>query len=138
VTAARGGGAARGRVATPGPLRLALVGELDIQSAADRKGDILAFLDGVGRASAAEGVGGQADLELDLHGVTDLDTAGLQLLLLARREAGLRGLRLALVDVSPAVAAALALVHLEPVHLEPVHLEIDLASELRTTTRSGS
>lgn len=46
---------------------------------------------------------GGADLELDLSAVTDVDTAGLQLLLMARREAERRGSTVLLDDPSPVV-----------------------------------
>lgn len=45
--------------------------------------------------------------ELDLSAVSEFDTAGLQLLLLARRSAEQRGSRLHLVNPSPAVCEAL-------------------------------
>jgi anti-anti-sigma factor len=51
-----------------------LAGDLTIQTAADTKATIMAALDDGG------------DLDLDLSDLTELDTAGLQLLLLARRE----------------------------------------------------
>jgi anti-anti-sigma factor len=104
VTATR----TRRAAATPPP-RLALAGELDIQVAAERKAALMAFVDGVDEPAAGAPV---ADLELDLHEVSELDTAGLQLLLLGRREAARRGLRLVLVDPSPAVTRAFALVNL--------------------------
>jgi anti-sigma B factor antagonist len=52
-----------------------LAGDLTIQTAAETKATIMAALDDGG------------DLDLDLSELTELDTAGLQLLLLARREA---------------------------------------------------
>jgi anti-anti-sigma factor len=49
---------------------------------------------------------------LDLSAVTEFDSAGVQLLLVARREAGRLGKRLALQGASPAVRDAFALLGL--------------------------
>ncbi|MGI5240885.1 STAS domain-containing protein [Dactylosporangium sp. CA-139066] len=57
---------------------------------------------------------GDGDVEVGLSGVTDLDTAGLQVLLLARREARRRGVVLRLAGLSPAVLDVLALARLTP------------------------
>jgi anti-anti-sigma factor len=109
VTVAR---SARARQAAPArPPRLVLAGELDIQVAAERKVVLMAFVDGIDAPLAGAAA---MDLELDLRAVTELDTAGLQLLLLARRAAAERGLRLVLVEPSPAVLSALGLVGLGP------------------------
>ena len=67
---------------------LTLAGELTIQTAAQKKVGLLAFLDRT--------AGAQADLELDLSDVTELDTAGVQLLLMVRREARAQGRNLTL------------------------------------------
>ena len=75
----------------------AIHGELSIYRAADLKAPLLAALE-------AEG-----ELELDLSGVTEMDTAGLQLVLLARREAGACGKRMTLAACSEAVRDVLAL-----------------------------
>jgi len=80
---------------------LEIEGELTIHTAADRRVVLMALADAGG------------DLELDLSGVTELDTAGLQLLLLARREAARGGGRLTLSAVSRAVADVLAIAHLD-------------------------
>ena len=69
---------------------LSIVGELTIYRAAELKDALLA---------EAALPGGR----LDLGGVTDIDTAGLQLLLLARREAAACGHVLPLQPVSAAV-----------------------------------
>ena len=53
------------------------------------------------------------DLELGLGGVTDLDTTGLQVLLLAKQEARRRDLRLRLTGHSPAVLDVLAVAWLD-------------------------
>ena len=54
------------------------------------------------------------DLEIGLGGVTELDTAGLQVLLLIRQEARRRDLRLRLTDHSAAVRDVLAVAWLTP------------------------
>jgi anti-anti-sigma factor len=75
-------------------------GEMTIYRANDLKRDIVGCLE---RA---------ADIELDLSGVTELDTAGVQLLLLARREADHRGGVARITALSPAVQEVFALCRL--------------------------
>ena len=70
---------------------LALSDELTIVTAAETRERLMPYL-----------VGG-ADLELDLSAVSDIDTAGLQLLLMARQEAERRGVTVTLTDPSPVV-----------------------------------
>ena len=79
---------------------LVIDGELTIHTAAERKAALVASLE------AGD------DLDLELSGVTELDTAGLQLLLMAHREAAAVGHRLRLVDPSRAVLDVLAIAHL--------------------------
>ncbi|WP_432969330.1 STAS domain-containing protein [Dactylosporangium sp. CA-233914] len=86
----------------PAPARLEIEGELSIISAAEHHERLLRFLTG------------GPDLEIGLSGVTELDTAGLQVLLMARQEARRRELRLRLSDHSPAVRDVLALAWLTP------------------------
>lgn len=71
--------------------RLSLDGELTIYRAADLKVTVLAAL----RQARV--------LELDLSGVTELDTAGLQVLMLAKQAAAADQRELRLVQHSPAV-----------------------------------
>ncbi len=78
-----------------------LEGELTIVAAAEHHQRLRSFL--------ASGT----DLQLGLSGVTELDTAGLQLLLLARGEADRRGARLTFHELHQAVRDVLAIVHLE-------------------------
>lgn len=85
---------------------LALEGELTIQTAGDRKAALLALLERGERVA------------VDLSGVTEMDTAGLQLLLLLRREARLLGRVVDVVGASAAVVDTLAIVHLDA-SLEP-------------------
>ncbi|HET9656199.1 MAG TPA: STAS domain-containing protein [Kineosporiaceae bacterium] len=88
---------------------LALVGELTIQTAAEEKAALLGFL---------ELTADESDLELEAGSVTELDTAGVQLLLMARREAAAQGRRLHLVSPSRPVLDVLAIAHLTT-DLEP-------------------
>jgi anti-sigma B factor antagonist len=81
--------------------RVQVDGELTIYSATELKPELLAALNGAAQA------------EFDLSGVTEIDTAGVQLLLLARREAQARGVALHLRSPSPAVRSAFALLALD-------------------------
>lgn len=83
------------------PTLLFIEGDLTIRRAQEMKDVILARL---AQAQA---------LEVDLAGVTEIDTAGVQLLLLARRAAQASGKELRLVAHSPAVASLLALLRLQ-------------------------
>lgn len=74
-----------------GNSRLALSGEMTIYNAAAIKEQLLAALDAT------------QELELDLGQVGEIDTAGCQLLIMAKREAARRGKSLHLVEHSPAV-----------------------------------
>ena len=86
-------------------------GELTIQTAADRRAALLAMIE------SESGSEPGSELVLDLSGVTELDTAGLQLLLLVQREAAALGGRLTLRAAGPAVADVLAIAHLDSTHL---------------------
>jgi anti-sigma B factor antagonist len=79
---------------------LAVVGELTIQTAAEQKAALLALLD-----SADE-------VEVLLADVTELDTAGLHVLLLAKREAAQLGKTLRLVAANRIVMDVLNIAHL--------------------------
>ena len=85
---------------------LVLSGELTIQTAAERKVALVEALETAGHA-------GVTDLCLDLAEVTELDTAGLQLLLLIQREAAHHGCRVTLGAMSQAVTDVLAIAHLD-------------------------
>jgi anti-sigma B factor antagonist len=82
-------------------VRLDLAGELTIATAAETHQQVLAFL------------GSGAAMELGLAGVTELDTAGLQLLLFARQEADRRQVSLVFDAPSPAVQDVLAIAHVD-------------------------
>lgn len=77
------------------PVRISVVGSMTIYEAATQKGELLAAL------------AGAPALELDLGGVDEADTAGLQLLLLLRREAAAGGKPVRVVSVSPALVEVL-------------------------------
>jgi anti-anti-sigma factor len=83
--------------------RLPLTGELTIYTAAELKGRLLTAL------AAADPV------EIDLSQVSEIDTAGLQLLMLAKREAAERGTPLTLTGHSHAVIECLDLCNLAAV-----------------------
>ena len=90
-------------MATPHPDSAAPVridGELTIYQAAELKDALLAAL-------AAADV-----LELDLSGVTELDTAGVQLLMVLKRAARAQGRTLRLLGHSPAVLEVFDLLNL--------------------------
>ncbi|BCY10196.1 lipid asymmetry maintenance protein MlaB [Actinoplanes sp. L3-i22] len=85
----------------PALRRFAFDDELTIVTAAEHRERLLAALgDGIG-------------VRLDLSGISDLDTAGLQVLLLARNEGARLGLPVEFTEPSPAVAAVLELTSLE-------------------------
>lgn len=83
------------------PALLFIEGELTLQRARELKESLLARL---ARALV---------LEVDLAGVTAIDSAGLQLLLLARREARANGKEVRLASPSPAVLSLFELLGLE-------------------------
>ena len=80
--------------------RLAIGHPMTIYHAQQQKGELLEAL--------ASGSG----LELDLSQVAEIDTAGLQLLLLVKREAGKAGKEVKLVAHSPAVRELIEFAHL--------------------------
>lgn len=81
---------------------LCLGGELTIYRAVELKEAMLTALDGA------------AALELDLSSVTELDTAGVQLLLLIHQTARARSKQLRLTAPSSAVLEVFELLHLDP------------------------
>lgn len=88
--------------------RLAIQAEMTIYQAMEQKQQLIAALE----ATDA--------LELDLSQVGEIDTAGLQLLLLAKREAGRLGKRLSIVAHSPAVRQTLDFCNLAAFFGDPV------------------
>lgn len=73
------------------PKKLRIENELTIYTAAEMKAQLMGMLEK------------SAELELDLSQVGEIDTAGLQLLILAKRECSARNGNLHLVNHSPAV-----------------------------------
>jgi anti-anti-sigma factor len=70
---------------------VAMQGEMTIYAASAAKDTLL------------DALAGAADVEIDLSGVTEMDTAGVQLLVLLKREAASADKRLRLSHPSPAV-----------------------------------
>lgn len=89
---------------------LAIQGELTVFTAAEQKQQLLAFL-----KSADE-------LEINLAGVTEIDTAGLQLLILIKREAAHSNKTLSFVMHSEAVLEILELANLTSIFKDQVIL----------------
>ena len=88
---------------------LSLDGELTIYRAAELKELLL-------NALAAGG----GDLEVDLSGVSDFDSAGLQLLMLAKKTAQERGRELRLTGHSPAVLEVFELLNVAAYFGDPL------------------
>lgn len=86
--------------ASAGTRRVPVEGELTIHAAVEHKDRLLAA------------VRGGAGIRLDLAGVSELDTAGLQLLLLVKREAAAHHVTVELCNLSPAVTEVLTVAHL--------------------------
>ena len=85
----------------PAAHRLVLDGELTIQVAAELRSTLLNSLE------AAD------TIEIDLSAVSEMDTAGLQLLLALREQAGELGRTVLLLNPSPVVQEVLALTRLD-------------------------
>jgi anti-sigma B factor antagonist len=83
-----------------GITRIAIDGELTIYRAADLKATVL------------EALAKARVLEVDLAGVTELDTAGLQVLMLAKNAAAADGRELRLLNHSPAVVEIVEMLNL--------------------------
>lgn len=79
----------------PTSQRIALPQDMTIYNAMEQKQTLL------------EALAGTEDLELDLSGVAEIDTAGLQLLLLVKREAQRLNKRVAIVAHSQAVQSVI-------------------------------
>ncbi|MDD2883762.1 MAG: STAS domain-containing protein [Dechloromonas sp.] len=88
--------------------RLVLKDDLTIYHALDQKHMLI------------DSLAGTPSLELDLSQVTEIDTAGLQLLILVKREAARHGKELAIVAHSPAVRQTLDFCNLATYFGDPV------------------
>lgn len=90
----------------PATGRLEISGEFTVHTASERTGTFMAALEAASTANLPE-------LVVDLSKVAEFDTAGLQVLLMARREAEHLGRTLRIEAVSRTVADVLAIVHLD-------------------------
>jgi anti-anti-sigma factor len=90
------------------PTRLAIIEDLTIYNAMAQKEQLISAL----QSSDA--------LELDLSHVGEIDTAGLQILLLAKREAGLQHKDLSIIAHSPCVRQTLDFCNLAAFFGDPV------------------
>ena len=90
------------------PCHFTIEGEMTIYNALELKGQLLAPLDQC------------ADIEIDLAGVSEIDSAGLQLLVMAKNEARARGKTLRICRHSPAVLDVLDICNLEGFFGDPV------------------
>lgn len=97
-----------------GPERLSIDGEMTIYRATELKERIAQMFHGATAGDLPAVSGSNRDVDLDLSAVSELDAAGLQLLLLFNRRACMDNRRLRLMAPSTAVRDALALVHLTP------------------------
>ena len=93
---------------TEGAVRLTVDGDLTIYHAAEIKQRLI------------EGVRGNGVLELDLSHVGEIDTAGLQLLALAKRESGKQDHELHIVGHSPAVREVIEFLNLAAYFGDPL------------------
>ncbi len=93
-----------------GICRARVSGEMTIYHAAEMKGELLPCLDRC------------AEVEINLSEVSEMDTAGFQLLLLAKREAAGAGKLLRLVEHSPATLEVLDLFNMASYFGDPVVL----------------
>ncbi|EJL86711.1 anti-anti-sigma regulatory factor (antagonist of anti-sigma factor) [Herbaspirillum sp. CF444] len=85
-----------------GHLRLLVNGGFTIFQAAEYKPQLLGVIDNADEM-----------LEMDLSGVDEIDTTGLQLLLLMKREAALQYKQLFFNGISPAVQNVIDMLHLQ-------------------------
>lgn len=93
---------------TTEPCHFTIEGEMTIYNALELKDRLLAPLDQC------------AHMEIDLAGVSEIDSAGMQLLLMAKNEAKLRGKTLSISGHSPAVLEVLDVCNLEGFFGDPV------------------
>ena len=91
--------------------RVVLEGELTIYTAANMKEQLLAPLSQ------------HQEAEFDLAGVSEIDTAGLQLMIVAKQEAARHGKNLRFVAHSPAVVEMLELTNMAAFFGDPMLLQ---------------
>ena len=90
------------------PCRFAIEGEMTIYNALELKDRLLTHLDQC------------PHMEIDLSGVSEIDSAGLQLLVMAKNEVTARGKTLSISGHSPAVLEVLDICNLEGFFGDPV------------------
>jgi anti-sigma B factor antagonist len=94
-------------VTAPRPVRLEISGELTVQTAAERKDEFLTAVDQSSKRRARS-------LVVRLAEVTEVDTAGLQLLIMLDRQARLLDVHWELAEPSQAVRDVLSIAQLGP------------------------
>ncbi len=88
--------------------RLTISGEMTIYTAAEQKEKVCEVLDD------------PRDLEINLSGVNEIDSAGMQILMLAKKSRGLKQYKLTLVEHSHEVLDAMETLGLVPYFGDPV------------------
>ncbi len=96
---------------------LAVEGEMTIYTAAENKAALFDQLDEC------------KELELDLSVVNEMDSAGLQILLMLKREAAVKGKQLRLVNHSQAVFEVLELLRMQSHFGDPVVIPADWTTQ---------
>ncbi|HJW33258.1 MAG TPA: STAS domain-containing protein [Holophagaceae bacterium] len=86
------------------------------------KGELTIFTAAQAKREFADALEAHADPEVDLSAVEELDTAGVQILLWARREAAHRGRTLPFVDHSPVVMEVFDLLNLVGIFGDPIFI----------------
>ena len=83
-------------------------------------GDMTIYMAAELKASLLPALAKYREIEIDLAGVSEMDTSGLQLLILAKTEALAHGKVLRILDHSPAVLELLSLCDIESFFGDPV------------------
>jgi anti-anti-sigma factor len=99
-----------------GSIQLAIRGEMTIYSALEQKQQL------------AEHFKSPQQIQIDLAGVTEIDSAGLQLLMFYKQKATQRGGKLTLVQHSEAVVEVLELLDLSTYFGDPIVISADWKS----------
>lgn len=84
------------------------------------RGELTIFTAAQARREILDALEAHVDPELDLSGVEELDTAGVQILFWARRESTRRGRALPFIDHSPAVMEVFDLLNLVGIFGDPI------------------
>ena len=84
--------------------------EIDLEvNRIEIKGELSIFTAAVLRQQLLDALDGETDVEVDLSAVSEMDSAGMQLMVAAKREAGVRNKSLRFTGHSPAVFDVLEL-----------------------------